>query len=30
MYAIAFIALAFTGPGAFSLDHLLWPRLQRK
>jgi putative oxidoreductase len=30
MFAIAFLALVFTGPGRFSLDALLWPRRKRR
>ena len=30
LYLIPFLALAFTGPGRFSFDALIWPRLRRR
>lgn len=30
VYLFAFLALAFTGPGRFSLDHAVVPRLRKK
>lgn len=29
MYLSAFLTLAFTGPGLFSLDRLIWPKLAK-
>lgn len=29
LYLIPFLALAFTGPGEFSFDALIWPRLRK-
>lgn len=28
LFLIPFLALIFTGPGRFSLDHVIWPRLR--